>query len=235
MKAGSATSKNSIKWSIWWIGAIMLVISSGAAYRIASYRMKLIVDTKIELPVPLNAIPNEIGNWIGQDVLIPDNIQRIAGNDDFLSRRYTNQTTRDQVNVYIAYSAHPRLMLGHKPEKCYIGSGWTLENAESITMVSNSGTEIPCLLHRFRKTVPEIQEVVVLNYYILNGHLTSDERNFSGLGWRTPNIAGDPARYVTQVQISSVLENSVRMAAGDMTDLILDYFPDPAGIVHAAQ
>jgi hypothetical protein len=81
--------------------------------------------------------------------------------------------------------------------------------------------------------MPEIQEIVVLNYYILNGQITSDERNFSGVGWRTPNIAGDPARYVAQVQISSVLENSVRMAAMDMADLIMDYFPDKNGRVRA--
>jgi hypothetical protein len=197
--------------------------------------MSLVVNTKIELPVSLNAIANEIGNWVGQDVPIPDNIQRIAGNDDFLNRVYTHQTTKDQVNVYIAYSAHPRTMLGHKPEKCYVGSGWTHESTENSTVITRSGKTISCLIHRFGKTIPENQKVVVLNYYLLNGQITSDERNFSGIGLRTPNIAGDPARYVAQVQISSVLENSVRLAAEDMTDLILDYFPDPEGIVHAAQ
>ena len=58
---------------------------------------------------------------------------------------------------------------------------------------------------------------------------------FSGLGWRTPNIAGDPARYVAQVQINSVLENSTRTAAKDMTDLILDFFPDQNGKVRAIE
>jgi len=73
----------------------------------------------------------------------------------------------------------------------------------------------------------------VLNYYILNGQITTDEKKFSGLFGRRPNIEGDPARYIAQVQISSVLEDSVRTAAKDMTDSILDFFPDENGDVRA--
>ncbi len=74
---------------------------------------------------------------------------------------------------------------------------------------------------------------VVLNFYVLNGQLTADENDFSGIFGRRPNIAGDPARYVAQVQISSVLEYSIREAAKDMTDLILDFLPDWNGTVRA--
>jgi hypothetical protein len=78
-------------------------------------------------------------------------------------------------------------------------------------------------------------EIVVLNFYVLNGRLTRDERGFSGVGWRRPNIDGDPARYVAQVQISSVLENSVRTVAKNLTDRILDFLPDENGRVRAAE
>ena len=76
-------------------------------------------------------------------------------------------------------------------------------------------------------------QIVVLSFYILNGQLTADENDFSGLFGRRPNIAGDPARYVAQVQISSVLENSARTIARDTTDLVLDYLPDKNGRVRA--
>jgi hypothetical protein len=46
---------------------------------------------------------------------------------------------------------------------------------------------------------------------------------------------GDPARYVAQVQISSVLENFVRTMAKDVTDLVLDYLPDQNGKVRVAE
>jgi hypothetical protein len=77
-------------------------------------------------------------------------------------------------------------------------------------------------------------QTVVLNFYILNGQITTEERNFSGLLGRRPNIAGDPAWYVAQVQISSVLENSILNIATDMTDLMLDFFPDENGKIRAA-
>ena len=76
---------------------------------------------------------------------------------------------------------------------------------------------------------------MVLNFYIVNGRLTSDERVFTGVGWRTPNIDGNPAYYVTQVQISSVFENSIRSATKDMAELVLDFFPDENGQVKAAE
>jgi hypothetical protein len=79
------------------------------------------------------------------------------------------------------------------------------------------------------------EQIVVLNFYILNGRITADEKDFSGLLDRKPNIAGDPARYVAQVQISSVLENSIRTAAKDMADVILDFLPDKDGKVRATQ
>jgi len=72
-----------------------------------------------------------------------------------------------------------------------------------------------------------------LNFYILNGQITTDENDFSSPFGRRPNIAGDPARYVAQVQISSVLENSIRTIAKDITDLVLDYLPDQNGTVKA--
>ena len=79
------------------------------------------------------------------------------------------------------------------------------------------------------------QQTVVLNFYILNGQVTADENDFSGLLGRRPNIAGDPARYVAQVQISSVLENFVRTMAKDVTDLVLDYLPDQNGKVRVVE
>jgi hypothetical protein len=76
-------------------------------------------------------------------------------------------------------------------------------------------------------------QTVVLNFYILNGQLTAEENDFSGPLGRRPNFAGDPARYVAQVQISSEVENSVQMMAKDVVDLILDYLPDQNGKVRA--
>jgi len=206
-----------ISMSLLLVLVVILLILSGIGYRVLAVRLKLITEEPIRLPVALNNFPLQIYGWDGKDVPIPPNIQRVAGNDDFFNQ---------WANIYIAYSARPRTMLGHRPQVCYVGGGWIHDSTEQSEVISNTGRAIPCLIHRFHMPAPGYEERVVLNFYIVNGQLTNDESGFSGIGWRTPNIAGNAARYVAQVQISSVLENSIRMAAKDMTELILDFFPD---------
>ena len=218
-----------------WIFAVLLLVSSGITYRVLASRLKLVVDTPVELPVPLSAFPKKVGPWTGEDVQIPVNIQRAAKNDAFLNRFFMNEISNQWANVYIAYTAHPRTMLGHRPQICYVAGGWVHEGTTLTNVTSSTGREVPCLLHRFRRPSPETEETVVLNFYIVNGRLTSDEGVFSGVGFRTPNIDGDPARYVTQVQISSMFENSVRSAARDITENVLDFFPDEDGKVKAVE
>ena len=70
-----------------------------------------------------------------------------------------------------------------------------------------------------------------LSFWVLNGQITLSEDEFSGLFGRRPNISGDPARYVAQVQISSALEHSARSAASDVIDTLLTFLPDRNGEV----
>jgi hypothetical protein len=232
---GIRAEKGSI--SIWfaWFVSVMLLISCGFVYRYLATRLRLVVDTPVELPVLLTSFPKRIGPWVGKDMPIAPNILRAAGNDASLKRLYTNETSNQWANLYIAYTAHPRTMLGHRPRICYVAGGWVHDSTQEVTIRSTVGRVVPCLIHRFHQPAPSNEEIIVLNFYIVNGQLTSDDRVFSGVGWRTPNINGDPARYVTQVQVSSILENSIRHAAEEMVELILDFFPDEAGRVKAVE
>lgn len=220
---------------IWaWPFAVVLLLLSGVTYRSLAGHLRGVTESPITLPIPLMAFPLEVGQWSGREIPIPVNVQRVARNDDFLSRLYVNQATSQWANIYVAFTARPRTMRGHQPQVCYPANGWIHDSTEQKKVISRGGLEIPCLLHRFHRPAPNYDEMLVLNFYIVNGQLTDDESVFSGVGWRTPNIAGDPARYVAQVQVSSVLENSVRSATQDFTDLILDYLPDPDGVVRVA-
>ena len=231
----SRSSKDRVWVAIAWTLAVIMLIVSAVGYRLFASYHNIIALTPVALPVPLSEFPVIVGNWFGRDVPISDTILEVAANDDFLSRLYVNDSNNQRTNIYIAYTARPRTMLGHRPQVCYPANGWTHENTENVQVISNSGRTIKCLLHNFKKSTPEIEKIVVLNYYIVNGRLTDDDSVFSGLGWRTPNIDSNPARYVAQVQISSLLENSVRATAKDFTDLILDYFPDENDRVKAPE
>ena len=201
------------------------LLTGGTVYRVTAVALNRVVKTKITLEKPLDSIPLTIMNWKGEDVPIPVNVQEVAGVDDFLSRLYVNKTDHIWINLYVAYTARPRTMLGHRPQICYPASGWVHDSTVRTEVVTREGRNIPCLLHNFHRTGQEKEERFVLNYYFVNGRLTDDERVFYGLGWRTPNIAGNPARYVAQIQISSVFEGSVLRAAQEMSDLLIKIFP----------
>ena len=214
--------------------AIILLVSTGVAYRVLAGRFELAESVPVELPVALSAFPMRVGDWQGKDVPIPENIQRVAGNDDFLNRVYVNDSTNQWANIYVAYSSSPRTMLGHRPDVCYVGGGWVHDSTDQSHFISAGGRGIVCLIHRFHMPAPRSDSVVVLNYYILNGQITADDRGFSGVAVRSPGIGGDLARYVAQVQISSTLENSTRALACDVADLVMKYFPDVNGVVEIA-
>ena len=222
-----------------WILAVLLLVSAGITYRILASHLELSADTAISLPVPLSAFPTKIGEWVGMELPIPTTTKEYMEKnfaDDFLSRRYVNTAANTWADVYVVYcSTRPGGILGHQPRVCYPAHGWLHDSTEPSLFTSRTGQQVRCLIHRFHKPAPVYEQIVVLNFYILNGQITTEEKDFSGLLDRRPNIAGDPARYVAQVQISSVMENSIRTAAKDMTDLILDFFPDKNGKVRAEQ
>ena len=205
--------------------ACALLIVSGVAYRVVAKQLDRL-DDSFELSVPLKNIPLQIAGWQGADVPLSETVKKIAGNDDYVNRIYRNDSAGRWANVYIAYTANPRTMLGHKPTVCYPANGWEHITTDEIVIKCEAGTQVPALIHRFQ--MPQsASEVVVLNFYVLNGQATNDEKAFNALRYRTPNISGDIARYVAQVQISSVFENSARAAAKEMAELFLDYLPEP--------
>ncbi|MHC4213266.1 MAG: hypothetical protein ACYSWP_07845, partial [Planctomycetota bacterium] len=111
----------------------------------------------------------------------------------------------------------------------YTGAGWVHDGTDESFVVTASGKKIPCLIHRFHMPGPQYRETVVLSFYIVGGRITVREDEFSDLFGRLPNIGGDPARYVAQVQINSSVESSIRSAAGDIIDTILVFFPNAVG------
>lgn len=225
-------------WFIWTL-AILLSISGGITYRVLASHLKHLASNPIKLFIPLSTFPTKIGDWVGMELTIPTTTKEYMEKnfaDDFLSRRYINAAANAWADVYVVYcSSRPGGILGHQPRVCYPAHGWLHDSTEPSQFTSRIGQQVRCLIHRFHKPAPMYEQTVVLNFYILNGQITTDEKDFSGLLGRRPNIAGDPARYVAQVQISSVLENSVRKTAEDITDLVLDFFPDKNGKVRAEQ
>jgi EpsI family protein len=221
-----------------WAVAVLMLVSAGIAYRIPAHRLKLFGDEPVMLSVPLKNFPKQFGNWVGSDINIPTTTKEYMERnfaDDYFSRRYVNSSEKIWADVYVVYCAsRPGGILGHRPSVCYPAHGWQEVSSETSQFSSQNGRQIDCLVQKFRKPSPSLDEVVVLSFYIRNGRITAKESDFSGLFGRKANLSKDPSQYVAQVQISSVLESSVRKAAGEITDIILDFLPDESGKVSAA-
>ena len=210
--------------------AIALPIVSGALYRHLSVPMS---HTTNQFPPQLTTIPLEINQWNGVDVELSEQIARIAGNDDFISRIYDHGLGKQWAFVYVAYWNDPRLMLGHSSKICYTATGWTHESSNSIQFETSSGKTVPSTLHRFKKSETPDEETVVLDFYVTNGILSDEGKNSSGLHWIMRRPDKTVSQYAAHIQISSSLESSVRQSAHDITDVILTYLPDENGVIAA--
>lgn len=219
-------------WLAWGLLVAVLVLG-GVVFRIATGSFLKIATKKILLPVPLANMPREIESWSGEDSPLSREVERIAGNDDYINRLFVRNSTGEAANLYVAYSGRPRTMVGHRPTVCYVNAGWVHVSTEKLVLRLSSGESLPCLFHRFQMPAPKTAEIYVLNYYVLNGVVTNDEESFAGFAWRLPNINGNPAWYVTQVQIASKSPAAARSLAIDSAPLILEYLPDKDGRVKA--
>jgi hypothetical protein len=211
---------------LWLAGllAVLLLVAAGIVYRVDASRVER--QLPISLPVPLNSIPLQLDGWTGRHLEIPTT-----------TRQYmeTNYAEGMWADLYVVYcSSRLGGLIGHNPRVCYPGNGWIWDKTSPSEFVTTSGRHIPCLQHQFHRPAPDYRQVTVLSFYVLNGTITLDQRDFSDLWGRRINLFGDPARYVAQVQVSSVSERSARAAISSLAETILTFLPDQYGHASAA-
>ncbi|MEN6384978.1 MAG: exosortase C-terminal domain/associated protein EpsI [Phycisphaerales bacterium] len=217
------SSDNNYFWRAWIIVLSALLIA-GVIYRSAAAKQQLIESQASLITIPLKEFPLKIKDWSGEDVMTDYPIAKATGCNDYMLRVYRN-ADRQWVNVYITFSAQPRKMIGHRPEVCFTASGWNIIKEAKTQFTTALGRRVPCVEFLFEKPVWPNDEMSVLNFYIFNGNLTDNHKNFSGIKWRRLKDDNEQFRYVTQIQISSSEAQAAKKAATEMTDLIINYFP----------
>jgi hypothetical protein len=221
------------------VAGMLILLIGGYAHR----RVRAYIDagtTEVAASLNLISFPKMIYGWDGNDLKIPaTTVSYMRQNfaDDYFSRRYVNNAKHLWADVYVVYcTTRPASIIGHKPQVCYKNSGWipAPEGVELKSFTARSGREVPCLIHRFHRPAGSYAEVVILNFYVVNGRVLTDEGQFTGLMGRRPNIGGKEAKYVAQIQISAQYESNVLEAARDMVDTLFEWLPDEEGEVQAA-
>jgi len=217
-------------------GMLVLLLGGYVHRRVSAYIN--VGTTQTASSLNLKAFPKKLNGWDGNDLAIPaTTVSYMRKNfaDDYFSRRYINEDNRTWADVYVVYcTSRPAGIIGHRPQVCYVNNGWIPDSKVLKSFTTRGGKELPCLIHRLHRPAPDYAEVVILNFYVVNGSVVTDESQFAGLMGRRPNIGGKEAKYVSQIQISSAYENHILEAARDIVDTLFVWLPDENGKVQAA-
>ena len=207
--------------------AILSLLVGGLAYRATA---RYLSSSSESVPLPpgtLDRLSPKIGDWVGRDAPMSDEIVVATDADQILSRVYRRNSSSDKVLLYVAYGLRIRDMMPHRPEVCYVGNGWTRDSAEEAEIVTTMGTKIPCRVLEFQRSVFTAQRITVLNFYVINGEVAPNALRWRVV-WRQPATSG----YSAQVQITCSRASAddakriVRAFARDSADSVLDLFPD---------
>lgn len=74
-------------------------------------------------------VPKEIGDWVGEDMPVDEEVRNTAGAVNYVSRRYKNEKTGRTVRLWLIVG-HFRDIIRHTPNACYPASGFRQEGMQ---------------------------------------------------------------------------------------------------------
>lgn len=123
---------------------------------------------------PLASFPRQLGNWVGSDVEIPQEIREILGQGEFLLRVYRDQSAKNATaDLFLAY--FPSQRAGdtiHSPKNCLPGAGWT--PIESTRMVLSLPGQAPFPANRYVIARGTDRQLVLYWYWAHNRGVASE-------------------------------------------------------------
>ena len=189
--------RGQVAWSA-VLGALVILLGAGFGYRVLHHHLERAPRRTPIPPGTLNQLPLEIGPWVGRDEPVDDAIVRTADVDDYVSRHYVRTTDNQAVGLWIAYGVRARDLMPHRPEVCYTGAGWTLQDRDTLTVPLSDGTPLQAGVLTFAPSGLGTRPLTVLNYYIVDGQTCADVSLLRSKAWR----GQASIRYMVQVQIT---------------------------------
>ena len=199
------------------VTASFLMLVFGLGYRVLAARLAAPVNTTPISPEALAQLPLQIGDWIGQEVLLDEAIVRATDTDAHVNRRYSRHGGLGSVALYIASGVKARDLMPHRPEVCYTGAGWTLTERDSMELPLSNGMKLPCNVLQFSRGSLGSSKVMVLDYYIVDGQYCHDVSLLRSKAWRGSGTVD----YVAQVQI--VTSVATTQTADSAKKIITDF------------
>jgi hypothetical protein len=114
----------------------------------------------------LSSIPKELGDWVGQDVEVADDIVERAQTTEYLNRAYESRKQPGlRLKLWINYSKKGT-NLRHTPEICLPSGGWTKIESQTKVLSVPSGDGKEVMITRLGYGRGELVEHVGFWYYI---------------------------------------------------------------------
>lgn len=124
---------------------ILILAMVGFGQRWLRRTMEASAALPVSLEKPLSTLPPRIGTWEGTEVPMDSRVAERTANDDHINRRYVDLASNRFVDLFVAYSASPVTMLGHRPDRCYPAYGWRLDEVKPDFLKRSDGSELRCL------------------------------------------------------------------------------------------
>lgn len=157
-----------------WVVGVALVTAAGISYRVAASQLSRNHDG-VHLPRgTLGRLPLSIRDWSGHDEPLDEFIVARTGTDDHVNRTYNRLGSHDRVRLFLAFGVRVRDLMPHRPEVCYRGSGWTLEESRELELTDDEGVKLPFRIQSFTRGGLITERIKVLNYYIIDGQVCRD-------------------------------------------------------------
>jgi EpsI family protein len=196
MNGNAANNKRALMIAVG--AALGLLIVSGVGYRVLAWRLGATDGGTPLPPGALQRLSMKIGDWVGQDVKLDERIVEATDTDAHVNRRYVKRNSAEGVSLYIAYGVRARDLMPHRPEVCYPGNGWTMQDTRHIDLPLPDGTKLKCRILKFSRAGLSTENITVLSYYLVDGEYSSDVSLLRSKAWAGQGGIG----YMAQVQVT---------------------------------
>jgi hypothetical protein len=166
-----------------------------------------------EVEMLVNSIPLDIGDWRGEEVLLPTSATSLLRPNALRARRYVNIDRGVSATLMFVQCRDARDMAGHFPPRCYPANGWLEVEDSQSGVVENSGERFARYAYS-RVAGKNEREITVYNMFALpSGNPSIDMGDVYQLS------ADYQYRYFGAAQVQVVIDGSVGQ---DQHDWILE-------------
>ena len=179
---------------------MVLMAVLGLAAGSNSLMQSLLMTAPVQSVIPLESIPQSLGDWQGEDVAIDDEAIRVLGAESYINRNYRGPTGTT-VGLHVASWENQETIVftPHHPNICYPGTGWTILDKRICQMGPGDSTH-PVELMLLQKD----QQLMVIGFWFQVGsiHFVSG-RDFQNQRYQFWGLKGWPKTLKVLIQTNS--------------------------------